>query len=110
MLRKLVIVVLAAGALAVPAGAQPTAPMTLMPGVTYTRQVEFTPRGPVVLDVVTAPRPDGSLYTLAPAVAHNALSSAEPLTGIEKDLSGTETSVGVNGDFFASTHGPPTGI
>ncbi|MBV8064164.1 MAG: phosphodiester glycosidase family protein [Actinobacteria bacterium] len=63
-----------------------------------------------MLDVVTAPRPDGSLYTLAPAVAHNALSSAEPLTGIEKDLSGTETSVGVNGDFFASTHGPPTGI
>ncbi|HLX19561.1 MAG TPA: phosphodiester glycosidase family protein [Gaiellaceae bacterium] len=110
MLRKLVIAALAAGALAAPVAAQPTAPTTLMPGVTYTRQVQFTPRGPVVLDVVTAPRPDGTLYALAPAVAHNALSSTETLTGIEKDASATETSVGVNGDFFASNHGPPTGI
>ena len=36
-----------------------------MPGVTYQREVQFTSRGPVVLDVVTAPQPDGSLYTLA---------------------------------------------
>ena len=109
MLRKLVIVVVAAGTLALPAGAQTSAPTLLMPGVTYQRQVEFTSRGPVVLDVVTAPKPDGSLYTLGPAVAHNALSTTERLTDIEKDASSTSTVVGVNGDFF-SGHGPPAGI
>ena len=109
MLRKLVIVVLAAGALALPAHAQTSAPMLLMPGVTYQRQVAFTSRGPVVLDVVTAPKPDGSLYTLGPALAHGTLFGTEPLTGIEKDASGAATVVGVNGDFFAG-NGPPTGI
>lgn len=109
MLRKLVIVTLAAGALALPAGAQTSAPTLLMPGVTYQRQVEFTSRGPVVLDVVTAPKPDGSLYTLGPALAHNAILGTEPLTGIEKDASSAATVVGVNGDFFAGS-GPPTGI
>ena len=109
MLRKLVIAALAFGALALPARAQTTAPTLLMPGVTYQRQVQFTSRGPVVLDVVTAPRPDGSLYTLGPALAHNALLGTEPLTQIEKDASGAATVVGVNGDFFAGD-GPPTGI
>jgi len=109
VLRKLVIVVLAAGALAVPALGQTSAPTLLMPGVTYQRQVQFTSRGPVVLDVVTAPRPDGSLYTLGPALAHGALFGTEPLTGIEKDASGAATVVGVNGDFFTG-NGPPTGI
>ncbi|HEY2542605.1 MAG TPA: hypothetical protein VGH92_06085, partial [Gaiellaceae bacterium] len=109
MLRKLVIVVFAAGALALPARAQTSATTQLMPGVTYQRQVQFTSRGPVVLDVVTAPKPDGSLYTLGPALAHNAVLGTEPLTGIEKDASGTATVVGVNGDFFAAS-GPPTGI
>ena len=109
MLRKLVIVVLAAGALAVPALGQTSAPTLLMPGVTYQRQVQFTSRGPVVLDVVTAPRPDGALYTLGPALAHGALFGTEPLTGIEKDASGAATVVGVNGDFFTG-NGPPSGI
>ncbi|HEX6789269.1 MAG TPA: hypothetical protein VF091_08510, partial [Gaiellaceae bacterium] len=36
---------------------------TLMPGVTYTREVDFTSRGPIVLDVVTAPKPTGALYS-----------------------------------------------
>ncbi|MGH3000107.1 MAG: hypothetical protein ACRDNM_12495, partial [Gaiellaceae bacterium] len=88
MLRKLVIVAIAAGALALPAHAQTSATTLLMPGVTYQRQVQFTSRGPVVLDVVTAPKPDGSLYTLGPALAHNAALGTEPLTAIEKDASG----------------------
>jgi flagellar hook assembly protein FlgD len=109
VLRKLVIVALAAGALALPARAQTSTTQLLMPGVTYQRQVTFTSRGPVVLDVVTAPKPDGSLYTLGPALAHGALFGTEPLTGIEKDASGAATVVGVNGDFFTGS-GPPTGI
>ncbi len=82
----------------------------LMPGVTYTRQVEFTPRGPVVLDVVTAPRPDGSLYTLAPALANEAVAGTEKLTAIERRLGATATLVGVNGDFFSAATGAPSGI
>jgi Phosphodiester glycosidase len=110
MLRKTVIVALVAGALALPARAQKiVSQQLLMPGVTYQRQVQFTSRGPVVLDVVTAPKPDGSLYALGPALAHGALLGTEPLTAIEKDASGAATVVGVNGDFFA-TNGPPTGI
>jgi hypothetical protein len=109
MLRTIVIVALSAGALALPAGAQTSATKLLMPNVTYQRQVQFTSRGPVVLDVVTAPKPDGSLYTLGPALAHGSLFGTEPLTGIEKDNSSLATVVGVNGDFFAG-NGPPTGI
>jgi len=110
MLRKTIIVALVAGALALPAHAQKiVSQQLLMPSVTYQRQVQFTSRGPVVLDVVNAPKPDGSLYTLGPALAHGALLGTEPLTAIEKDASGAATVVGVNGDFFA-TNGPPTGI
>jgi flagellar hook assembly protein FlgD len=116
VLRKLFILVAVAGTLAVPADAarrtaaqQIVSQQLLMPGVTYQRQVQFTSRGPVVLDVVTAPKPDGSLYTLGPALAHGVLFGTEPLTGIEKDASGAATVVGVNGDFFTGS-GPPTGI
>lgn len=81
-----------------------------MPGVTYQREVEFTPHGPVVLDVVTAPRPDGSLYTLTPMLSNNAIVATEKLTDMEKRISGSVTSVGVNGDFFAANPGKPTGL
>ena len=76
-----------------------------MPGVSYQRQVEYTPHGPVVLDVVTAPRPDGSLYTLAPVLSNNAIVATEKLTDIEKEASAAATVVGVNGDFFAANPG-----
>lgn len=116
MLRKLLILAVLLGVLALPADAarRRTAQtigsqQLLMPGVTYQRQVQFTSRGPVVLDVVTAPKPDGSLYTLGPALAHGALLGTEQLSSIEKDASGAATVVGVNGDFFAGS-GPPTGI
>jgi len=115
VLRKLLIVAALAGVLVLPAGAawtassQIAAQSLLMPGVTYERQVEFTPHGPVVLDVVTAPKPDGTLYTLAPALSNNAIVGTEKLTDIEKDVTATTTSVGVNGDFFAA-NGSPTGV
>ena len=63
-----------------------------------------------MLDVVTAPRPDGSLYTLAPALSNGAIVGTEKLTDMQKDVSATATTVGVNGDFFAANPGAPTGI
>ncbi len=112
MVSKLVIAAaLAAIAVAPAAHAQVVSQSTLlMPGVTYNRQVEFTPRGPVVLDVVTAPKPDGSLYTLAPALSNETIVGTEKLTDIEKRLSAAATVVGVNGDFFAANPGKPNGI
>ncbi len=119
MLRKLLTAAAVAAIGVLPAGAATTArsassqivaQSVLMPGVGYQREVEFTPRGPVVLDVVTAPRPDGSLYTLAPALSNGAIVGTETLTDMEKDASTAATVVGVNGDFFAAKSGVPTGI
>jgi hypothetical protein len=116
VLRKLVIAAALTGVAAVPAGAARTgaaqivAQSLLMPGVSYQREVQFTPHGPVVLDVVTAPRPDGSLYTLAPVLSNDAIVATAKLTDMEKDMSASSTVVGVNGDFFAADPGKPTGI
>jgi hypothetical protein len=114
--RKLFIAAALAGFAALPAGAsqrvsaQVVAQSLLMPGVSYQREVEFTPHGPVVLDVVTAPRPDGTLYTLAPVLSNNAVVGTEKLTDMQKEISATTTAVGVNGDFFAANPGEPSGI
>ena len=119
MLYKVLIAVALAGLTALPAAAAPSVrggatqigvQSLLMPGVSYQRQVEYTAHGPVVLDVVTAPRPDGSLYTLGTALSNNAIVGTEKLTDIEKAASSTSTAVGVNGDFFAANPGAPTGI
>ncbi len=64
MLRKVLIAVCIAGIAAMPVAAAPSArggatqvstQSLLMPGVSYQRQVEYTPHGPVVLDVVVDP-------------------------------------------------------
>jgi hypothetical protein len=113
MLRRLLILTALSAIVAVPAysaARQDTEPTTLLPGVTYERQVQFTPHGPVVMDVVLAPRPDGTLYTLEPLLSNNAVVATEKLTDMEKDVSASATTVGVNGDFFAANPGKPTGI
>ncbi len=81
----------------------------LAPGVTYTREVDFTSRGPIVLDVVTAPQPDGQLYSLVPALSNNQLRGKESLTRLEKRVAGNATTVAIDGDYFDST-GVPSGM
>lgn len=105
MLRKLVIGGLLTLVLAAPARAAKT---TLMPGVTYERQVELTAHGPVAVHVLTAPRP-GGLYSLGPALSNGAIAGRESLTALERRASATATVAGVNGDFFAAS-GEPSGI
>ena len=78
-------------------------------GVTYTREVDFTSRGPIVLDVVTAPKPDGKLYSLAPALSNNVLRGRESLTRLEERVAAGATTVAVDGDYFDSS-GAPSGI
>ena len=82
----------------------------LMPGVTYTREVDFSSRGPIVLDVVTAPKPDGSVYSLQPALSNDVLRGTEELTHLQQRVAAGATTVAIDGDYFASTTGAPSSI
>jgi hypothetical protein len=109
VLGRLVAALLLSGALALAASASPEPVTQLMPAVTFQKEVQFTPHGPVVVDVVTAPRP-GGLYSLVPAVAGGTIGSGlEPVTQLEQDASASATVAGINGDSF-SARGYPTGI
>ena len=96
-------------ALAPSAFAQGTTPSLLMPGVTYTKRVQFTPRGPVVLNVITAPRP-GGLYSLQPVLSNEAIVGRETLTAMETRLGAGATVAGLNGDLFDLGDGHPSGV
>ena len=80
-----------------------------MPGVTYSRQVQFTAHGPVVIHVLVAPKP-GGLYALRPILSNGSLLGRERVTSMEKDVSDSATVAGVNGDFFNWKDGHPSGI
>ena len=100
-----VLVGLAAG-VAAPARAHT---QVLMPGVTYSRQVQFTAHGPVVINVITAPKP-GGLYSLKPVLANGTVTGRQRVTAMQKAISDTTTVAGVNGDLFNWKDGHPSGI
>ncbi len=106
MLRRVLIAVLLAGVFAAPADASS---QTLIPGLNYSRQLLFTPHGPVVVHVLVAPRP-GGLWSLDPVLSDNAISGKQRLTGIERVTSPSATMAGINGDFFNAADGRPDGI
>jgi len=111
MIRKLAICSLLALVFAAPAVSAPNQSINrtlLMPGVTYTRQVEFTPHGPEVLHVLTAPKP-GGLYSLTPLLSNDAIVGRETVTSMQKRVSATATVAGVNGDLFNWNDGHPSG-
>jgi flagellar hook assembly protein FlgD len=117
LLRKLLIgVVLAAVGVSVAASAatgrseqESVSSSLLLPGVNVTHEVDFTSRGPIVLDVVTAPKPDGKLYSLAPALSNDLLRGKESLTRLETRVAAGATTVAIDGDYFDST-GAPSGM
>jgi flagellar hook assembly protein FlgD len=117
LLRKLLIgVVLAAIGVSVVASAatgrsdqESVTSSLLLPGVTYMREVDFTSRGPIVLDVVTAPKPDGKVYSLAPALSNDQLRGKESLTRLQNRVAAGATTVAIDGDYFDST-GAPSGM
>ena len=94
--------------LAAPAHAQ-AAPEQLFPNVTYERGIQFTPHGPVALHIVRGPRPVG-LYRMRPVLSNESVLGRESVSSMQKRLSSTATSVGVNGDFFTLADGRPAGI
>ncbi len=109
MVRRVFTTALIVAAAAAPAAAAPIRGQTLMPGVVYSRQVQFTSHGPVVLNVVSAPRPTG-LYSVRAALSNNAIPGRERLTDMEKDVSGSTTVVGINGDFYNTRWGTPSSV
>ena len=54
-----------------------------MPGVSYERQLQFTPQGPVVVHILRAPRP-GGLYALRPLLSNDTLLGRETVTSMQK--------------------------
>jgi hypothetical protein len=80
------------------AAAPPVRGQILLPGVVYSRQVEFTSHGPVVMHVLSAPKPTG-LYALKPVLSNNAILGRERVTAMQRRISGEATVAGVNGDL-----------
>jgi flagellar hook assembly protein FlgD len=106
MLRRILIAALLAG-IFVPGAA--AARISLAPGITYERQLLFTPHGPEVIHVMTAPKP-GGLYALHPMLSNNTVIGRERLTSMQKRISATATVGGVNADLFTFNEGLPSGM
>ena len=81
----------------------------LFPNVTYEKGIQFTPHGPVALHIVRGPRPVG-LYRMRPVLSNETVLGRESVSSMQRRLSSTATSVGVNGDFFTLADGRPSGI
>lgn len=109
MRRRAAIVVLLALVAPAAARAQGDDRSLLMPGVSYTRDVEFTPHGPVVIHILNAPRP-GGLYGLKPVLSNDLIVGRETVTSMQKRASGGATVAGVNGDLFNFKDGHPSGV
>ena len=80
----------------------------LWPGVSFRQTIQPTPNGPVVVDVLTGPRPGGTT-TLEPLLSNDTLTGRETLTKIEQRLSASATYAGINGDLFNLHTGLPSG-
>jgi hypothetical protein len=109
VLRRVLIGALLASLAAALAGPARASTQVLMPNVSYKRTVQFTAHGPVVLHVLTAPRP-GGLYQLKPLLSNGTILGKERVTSMEKSASGAATVAGVNGDLFNFRDGHPTGM
>ena len=109
MNRLVVIAALLVGLAAAVSAPAEAATQVLMPGVTYSRQVQFTAHGPVVINVMTAPKP-GGLYSLKPVLANGTILGRQRVTAMQKAISSTTTVAGVNGDLFNWKDGHPSGF
>ena len=97
----------AVAALLVPSSA--VTATTLMPGVTYTRDVRIIGGRAVVLHIMRMPG-HGGLYGLRPVLSNNTVLGRETLPAMQKRVSRAGTVVGVNGDLFTPDTGRPTGV
>jgi Phosphodiester glycosidase len=94
-------------ALAIAPAASAARSGVLAPGIGYEKRLEFTRHGPVVVHVLTAPKP-GGLYTLGPVLSNGLIPGRETVTQMQRRLSPVTTAAGINGDF-ADAAGSPNG-
>jgi Phosphodiester glycosidase/FlgD Ig-like domain len=87
----------------------PAAAQLLVPGVTHSRERIFNSGRTVVLHIVRTP-PPSDLYRLLPVRARVAEVRRETVPAMQRRISSSATTVGVNGDFFNIETGHPTGI
>src|ERR1044072_5825690 len=109
MLRRVLIGALSAVFATALTGQAHAGAQVLMPNVGDQRPVQSPAHGPVVLNVLTAPRP-GGLYHLRPLLSNGAILGTERVTAMQKDISDSATVAGVNGDLFNFKDGHPTGM
>ena len=111
-MRRLLTILLLLGAFAAPA--QAAGPVTLMPGVTYEKTVQFTPHGAVVVHVLKAPRPgdQNGLYQLAPVLARNSVLGGQAARDADGEghLGDRRPSPASTATSSAPTDGHPSGI
>jgi hypothetical protein len=84
------------------------APTVLWPGVTHARTVQFTNHGPVVLNVISGPRP-GGLTTLEPLLSNDTVLGRETVSSMQRRV-GDGVTAGVNADFSRFDNGRVSGI
>jgi flagellar hook assembly protein FlgD len=106
LIRKALITCLLAGVFASPATAAPAE--ILMPGVTYEKRLQFTRFGPMRLHILSAPKPDGSLYKVQPLLSNGAVVGRERITAMQRRAEQSSTVAGVNGDLFTWADGIPS--
>lgn len=109
MLRLALVLAAVTSAFAVVSAPALGAATQLFPGTTYETGVQFTPHGPVAIHAVRGPRPVG-LYRLRPVLSNEAVIGRETVSSMQRRLTSQATTVGVNGDFYASLKGGPSGI
>ena len=105
MIRKALISCLLAGIFASPAAG---AAEILMPGVTYENRLQFTRFGPMRLHILSAPKPDGSLYRVQPVLSNGLVIGRERVTTMQRRAEQSSTAAGVNGDLFTYADGIPS--
>jgi hypothetical protein len=106
MIHRALLVLLASLVLAAAAAAQPR---VLWPGVSYEEQVLLTIHGPVVIHVMTGPRPGGTT-NLVPLLSNDSLLGRETVTSMQRRASAAATTAGISGDFSAFATGLPSGV
>jgi hypothetical protein len=105
VIRKALISCLLAGVFASPAAG---AAEILMPGVTYEKRLQFTRFGPMRLHILSAPKPDGSLYKIQPVLSNGSVTGRERVTAMQRRAEQSSTVAGVNGDLFTWSDGIPS--
>ncbi|MEP6892525.1 MAG: phosphodiester glycosidase family protein [Gaiellaceae bacterium] len=109
MVRRLAIAVLAVAVFYPSTSVAVASTVELWPGVTFQQTVDLSLAGPVVIDILTGPRPGGTT-TLRPFLTSGVLTRRQTLTAAERQVSSVTTLAGINGDFFNFNTGVPSGV